>query len=140
MERKNIFTGKWRIVSLYCNVVEQGWTLFKRYGPQDFIWEFTEIASVRLPTGGVLHSGVLHEVRLKHEPQPTEYSYCPADRHLYIDRSCYEPDGFTNICINDRYRVEHIREDEYWIYDLENVEKEPEGYRFRMKIKKLSYL
>ena len=56
---------------------------------------------------------------------------------LYIDRSDYEPDGFVNTCINDRYRVEHIRGDEYWLYDLEDVEAEPEDYKFRMKIKKM---
>ncbi len=134
---ENPFNGKWRIVSLYCNVVEQGWTLFKRYGSKSFVWEFCEIGSVRFPTGSTLHSGVLSESRLKYEPETTEFTYCSADRLLYIDRSDYEPDGFVNICINYRYRVEHIRGDEYWLYDLEDVEKEPEDYRFRMKIKKI---
>ncbi len=136
-ESENIFTGKWRVVSLYCNVVKQGWMLFKRYRPKSFVWEFCEIGSVRFPIGSVLHSGVLRESRPKSEPETTEYTYCAADRLLYIDRSDYEPDGFVNICINDRYWVEHIRGDEYWLYDLEDVEKEPEDYRFRMKIKKI---
>ncbi len=104
---ENIFIGKWRVVSLYANVVEQGWTLFKRYGRKSFVWEFCEIGSVRFPIGSVMHSGVLRELRRKHEPETTEYTYCAADRLLYIDRSDYEPDGFVNICINDRYRVEH---------------------------------
>ncbi len=134
---ENIFTGKWRVVSLCCNVVEQGWTLFKRYGRKSFVWEFCEIGSVRFPVGSVIHSGILRELRLKREPETTEFTYCAADRLLYIDRSDYEPDGFVNICINDRYRVEHIRGDEYWLYDLEDVEKEPEDYKFKMKIKKL---
>ncbi len=127
MEGENIFIGKWRIVGLYCNVVEQRWTLFKRYGSKSFVWEFCEIGSVRFPNGSTLHSGVLRELRSKHEPETTEYTYCPVDRLLYIDRSDYlQPDGFVNICINDRYRVEHIRGEEYWLYDLEDVEKEPE--------------
>ncbi len=42
-----------------------------------------------------------------------------------------------NICINDRYRVEHIHGDEYWLYDLEDVEAEPDDYKFKMKIKKM---
>jgi hypothetical protein len=136
-QESNPFTGKWRIISLYCNVVDQGWTLFKRYGSKSFVWEFCEIGSVRFPSGSVLHSGVLHEVRPKHKAETTEYSYCSADRQLYIDRSDYEPDGFVNICINDCYRVERVTETEYWLYDLEDVEKEPEDYRFRIKIKKL---
>ena len=137
IEESNPFTGKWKIVSLYCNVVEQGWTLFKRYGHGAFVWEFCEIGSVRFPVGSVFHSGVLRELRSKHEPETTEYTYCSADRLLYIDRSDYEPDRFVNICINDRYRVEHIRGNEYWLYDLENVENEPEDYKFKMKIKKM---
>ena len=73
-----------------------------------------------------------------HSPkEETEYAYYPADKQLYIDRSDYEPDGVCNICINDRYRVEHIRNNEYWLYDLEEVENEPEDYKFRMKINKL---
>jgi hypothetical protein len=136
-EFENPFTGKWKIVSLYSNVVEQGWTLFKRYGSRSFVWEFCEIGSVRFPNGSTLHSGVLRELRSKHKPETTEYTYCPADRLLYIDRSHYEPDGFISICINDRYRVEYIRGDKYWLYDLEDVENEPEDYRFRMKIKKI---
>ena len=134
---ENPFVGKWKIVSLYCNVVEQGWTLFKRYGHGAFVWEFCEIGSVRFPVGSVFHSGVLRELRSKHDPETTEFTYCAADRLLYIDRSDYEPDGFVNVCINDRYRVEHIRGEEYWLYDLEDVEKEPEDYRFRMKIKRI---
>jgi hypothetical protein len=81
----------------------------------------------------------LHEVRLNHKLETTEYTYCPADRQLYIDRSDYKPDGFVNICINDRYRVEHIRRNEYWLYDLEGVEKEPEDY-LRIKTQILKYL
>ncbi len=68
----NPFTGKWRVVSLYCNVVEQGWTLFKRYGRRSFVWEFCEIGSVRFPVGSVIHSGVLRESRLKHEAETME--------------------------------------------------------------------
>lgn len=132
----NLFIGKWKIVSLYCNVVDQGWTLFKTYGRNSFIWEFIEISSIRFPNGSILHKGHLRELCRKHEPITTEYTYCERDRLLYIDRSDYEPEGFVNICINDRYRIEHIRRNEYWLYDLEDVENEPEDYRFRMKIKK----
>ncbi len=49
---ENPFTGKWRVVSVYANVVEHGWTLFKRYGRESFVWEFCEIGSVRFPVGG----------------------------------------------------------------------------------------
>ncbi len=139
-QESNPFIGKWRIVSLYANVVEQGWTLFKRYGRKSFVWEFCEIGSVRFPNGSTLHSGVLRELRSKHEPETTEYTYCPMDRLLYIDRSHYEPDRFISICINDRYRVEHIRGDDHARYlakKLLSRGKEPEGYRVRMKIKKI---
>lgn len=65
-----------------------------------------------------------------------DFSYYPADRQLYIDSSDYEQDGFMSTCINDRYRIERTREGEYWLYDLEDVMKEPGDYKFRMKIKK----
>ncbi len=96
---ENPFMGKWRVVSVYANVIEQGWTLFKRYGRESFVWEFCEIGSGRFPVGSVFRSGVLKESRLKHEPETTEFTYCTADWLLYIDRSDYEPDGFVNICI-----------------------------------------
>ncbi|VDR33835.1 Uncharacterised protein [Alistipes sp. cv1] len=133
----NIFTGKWKVVSLYCFVQEQGWTLFKRYGHNSFFWEFEEVRKLEFPTGTVAYEGRLKEHFIHSPKEETEYAYYPSDRQLYIDRSDYEPDGFCNICINDRYRAEHIRKNEYWLYDLEDVEKEPEDYRYRIKIRQV---
>ncbi len=137
MQSENIFTGKWKIVSVYCYVQQQGWTFMKRYGPGDFIWEFEQERQLLSRVGESGFEGKLHEHFSDTPKGVTEYAYYPCDRKLYIDRSDYEPVGYCNICVNDRYRAEYIRENEYWLYDLEDVEKEPEDYRFRLKIKKI---
>jgi len=137
MESQNIFIGKFKVVSLYCYVQEQGWTLFKRYGPKSFTWEFAPEKQLDFPSGGMAYEGKLKEHFHASPKEITEFAYYPADRQLYIDRSDYELDGFINICINDRYRVEHIGGNDYWLYDLEDVEKEPEDYKFRMKVRKI---
>lgn len=133
MDSKNIFTGKWRIAALYANVVGQGWTLFKEYEPDEFTWGFTESLRLTFPAGTFVYSGKMLEQIKDGKDFLTEFSYFAEDRQLYIDRSDYAEDGFCNICINDRYRVEQISPAELWLYDLEDVEKEPEDYRFRIK-------
>ena len=135
---RNPFTGRWKVLSLYCNVHGQGWTLFKVYGHKSFVWEFTETKCIEFPSGGVMYDGKLRELRWKHEPEETEYSYYTKEKHLYIDRSDIEDDGFINICINDSYQVEWINKNDMWIYDLDKVNKEPEEYRFRMKLRRLA--
>lgn len=130
----NGFVGKWKVVSLYAYVQEQGWTLFRRYGHNSFIWEFEQTKILNFPSGEVAYEGKLKEHFIHSPKEETEYAYYPSDRQLYIDRSDYLEDGFCNICINDRYRVEHIRKNEYWLYDLEDVEKEPEDYQFKIKV------
>ena len=135
---RNPFTGRWKVISLYCNVHNQGWMLFEIYDPKSFIWEFTEIQKIEFPSGSVAYGGKLTELRQKQEPEKTEYAYYPSDRHLYIDRSDIESDGFVNMCINDRYRVEWINDTDLWLYDLEDIGKEPEEYRFKMKIRRLA--
>lgn len=135
MESQNIFTGKFKVLAVYCNVQEQGWTLFKRYGHKSFRWEFIQEKEIPFPDGTVAYEGRLKEHFKDSPKEQTEFAYYPSDRQLYIDRSDYAPDGFCNICINDRYRVEHIGKNDYWLYDLEDVEKEPDDYRYRIKIR-----
>lgn len=134
---RNPFNGKWKVLRLYCNVHNQGWVLFKIYGNKSFIWEFSETEKVEFPSGNVFYSGMLREFRRNHAPEETEYSFSSKDKRLYIDRSHVEQDNFINICINEHYRVEHINDNDIWLYDLENVGKEPEEYRFKMKIRRI---
>lgn len=137
IQSNNFFTGKWKIVSLYAYVQEQGWTLFKRYGHNSFTWEFEEDRQLNFQSGEVAYEGKLKE-HFKHgHKDETEYAYYPSDRKLSIDRSDYAPDGFCNICINDRYRIERINDNDIWLYDLEDVENEPEDYCFRIKIRRI---
>lgn len=89
------------------------------------------------PSGSVAYTGKLIEHRKDHEAFETEYAFYPADKHLYVDRSDIAEDGFINVCIEDRYRVEKINDRDYWLHDLEDAGKESEDYRFRMKIRRL---
>lgn len=137
MTLENVFVGKFKIVSLYCKIQGQGWTLFKRYGNGSFIWEFGESKTLNFSSGAVACEGNLKENFKTGPGGITGYAYYPSDSQLYIDRSGYAPDGFCDICVNDRYRVERIRDGEYWLYDLEDVKNEPEDYRLRIKIRKI---
>lgn len=132
-----LFSGKFKVVSLYLNIANQGWTLFKRYGNNSFLWEFLPDKTLRFRTGAVAYAGKLKEHFKDSPKEVTEFAWYPEDKKLYIDRSDYEPDGFCNICINDRYRVEWINKTDFWLYDLDGVEKEPEDYRYRMKAKNM---
>lgn len=122
-------------MSLYYNEPGKGWVLFKIYGPDSFVWEFTEIKKIEFPSGEIAYGDKLKELRREHPPEEIEYAYYPSDQQLYVDRSDTEEDGFIGICINDRYRVGRISKNEMWLYDLEDVNQEPEDYRFRMKIR-----
>ncbi len=63
----NPFTGKWIVVSLYCNAAGRGWRLLKTYRYKSFVWEFTETGLVMFPMGTVVHSGILRELFRNHE-------------------------------------------------------------------------
>lgn len=144
MTRENqsecLFTGKFKVVSLYVNIVEQGWILFKRYGNNSFLWEFVPDRTLQFSSGTVAYEGKLVE-HFKDSPKEiTDFAWYPEDRQLYIDRSDYAPDGFCNICINDRYRVERINKTDFWLYYLEDVENEPEDYQYRIKVRILRIL
>ena len=113
MQSENIFVGKFKVMSLYCYVQQQGWTLFKRYGNNSFIWEFEQERQHVFKSDETAYEGKLREHFIDSPKEIIEYAYYPSDWQLYIDRSDYAPDGFCNICINDRYRVKHIRQNEY---------------------------
>lgn len=135
MSSKNFFAGKFRVISLYCYVKDHGWKLLRRYGKNSFMWEFEQERQIKIPSGEIVYKGKLREHFAASPKEMTGYIYYPSEHLLHIDRSGYTRGTVHSICINDRYRVEHIRDNEYWLYDLEGVEKEPEGYRFRMKIR-----
>lgn len=136
--QRNIFTGKFKILSLHGFVQGQGWMLFKRYHHNSFTWEFEESMRLQFKSGGTAFAGKLTEHFADSPKERTQYAYYPSEKLLYIDRSDYAPGLSYNICINDRYRVEHIGGSEYRLYDLEDVAAEPDGYKFMIKIKSLS--
>ena len=137
MKTNLTFTGKWKIVSLYGYVDPLGWVLVKRYGRKGMIWEFTPLREHVFPAGSAVTDGLLIEHYPGFGAEVTEYAYYAADRLLYIDRSHIAADGFVELCLNDRYRVATMDANTCWLYDLEDVETEPEDYRYRVKIRKV---
>lgn len=133
----NLLIGRWRIVSLYANVVGRGWTLFKRYTSNSTIWELTEEKTLDFPSGNVSFKGRLTEHMRGQEEALAEYAYFPQHRELFIDRSEYGEGGTCTSFLNDRYRVEQINPSYLWLYELEEVKNEPEDYRFRIKLKRI---
>lgn len=135
MKSENLFTGKWMIAGIYANVVKQGWTLIKEYEPYEFTWEFTEEMKLSFPSGTVVYGGKLTQRLKEHKDILTGYSYYPADRQLQIDRPDVSAERHMPVCVNDLLRAEQTGPGEFWLYALNDVENEPQDYRFRIRIK-----
>lgn len=114
------FVGTWKITLLYCQVVDKGWVLFKRYGSGKRAWTFDDKKS--------------YEHLRKKPDYVTDYGYIPDEKFLWIDQSDIADDGYINICVEDHYRVEIVSLKTVWLYPLEDVKNEPEDYRFKMKL------
>lgn len=136
---KNILAGKWKIVTFYAKRPDKSWRMYKRYGNNVRLWEFTEGITINFYTGAIAYEGELIEIRKKWKDNTTEYAYYVDEQELYIDRSAYAEDGFCEACVNQKYRVVPINPDELWLYILEDVKNEPEDYVFRVKIKRRKY-
>ncbi len=113
--------GKWRVTAFYLNT-NLGWKLTKQYGLNSFLWEFDR-------------DGKLLEKRKDKPDFHTYYILNISERELLIDRSGFEK-GDT-LSLNCRYLIEFINENECYLYDMENIDVEPQNYRYRMKIKRL---
>lgn len=119
----NPFVGKWQILGWDQNTVK-GWQKLKEHQPQEYTWEFTP-------------EGKLIEKITGQDDFITEFSYFPDDHKLYIDRSDYCDDGYMFACYNDIYRTVIVTDCLLCLYDLEDVEVEPDDYYFRLNMKKI---
>jgi len=86
---------------------------------------------------GGAYYGALIECRKGSDPVHTHAVYYPESKHLHVDRSYIVEGSCANVCTCTHYRVEKINSTDYWLYDLAGVEKEPEGYRFRMMLRQV---
>ncbi len=126
MDSHDYFTGLWEAVQLE-GCTTEGWKIFKIYDLGSFTWSFQ-------PEGMVIE---------RIAPRPvfkSVYSYTAEDRLLWIDRARYEyrvDREATRVGITDNYRVEPVTPDVCWLYDLTGVRREPEGYRFRIRLIRL---
>ena len=133
---KNPLLGTWRIEGIYTCDPEQGWMFFPCI-PENVRWTFTESGQFDFPDEGTAFVGTLEEHFGPDDSLETFYACYAGRRLLYIERSEVAEDGFVDLCVTDRYRIECTAPDECWLYDLEDVDREPEEYRFVLKIRKI---
>lgn len=132
----NLFSGKFRLLGLYFKG-SRGWKLVKKYEPDFFFWEFIPDTAPDLPPGTVSRSGTLLEYLEGGPGQETGFCWAPEENLLCIDSSYDGPgDGFCEIIVNDVYRVERTDPTDFWLYNLEQVDLEPDDYQCRIRIQK----
>ncbi len=134
---QNPFRGQWKVGDLYECVRGKSWKRRRHHAPGGMVWEFEEELRWASASGAPVFEGKLTEHIPGRCPEATRYAYYSGTRLLFIDRSAYEPDGFCSICLDDRYRVEPRSRNKYRLYDLKEVEREPEEYTARFAIKRL---
>lgn len=120
---KNILLGKWQMVCWKINA-SKGWKPLRSYSDGQFVWDFGA-------------NGKLIEHIAGEHPNITKYYYYPDESLLVIDRSDYADDGYILTCIEERYRVEFLSERYVILYDLEDVEVEPDDYTIKMEFEKV---
>lgn len=119
----NKLIGKWQMVCWKVNA-EKGWKELKNYSDGQSVWDFQA-------------KGVLIESILGERPSTTKYYFYTDKSLLAIDRSDYADDGFMLACIEEHYRVEFLSDRYMLIFDLEDVEVEPDDYSIKMELEKM---
>lgn len=135
---------EWRIEGFYVGGPKAGQTIAP-CGPPNVRWVFGTTARIRMACGEKVFTGML-EVRYDHGPSRyTGYVYYVGRRLLCINR-CPFGTGREEVagdeprrgdCWADRYRVRRVRANEYLLYDLDGVEKEPDDYRLGLRATKI---
>lgn len=132
-DNKNNFTSpvKWEIIAVESYDPEKGWTAREPY-EKCLTWEFRQEKTTEYPDGSDEYSGILTEHFEDGHEKETEFHYYGSDKQLYIDRSVYTRDGYTDYFFNDRYRITEGGNGDYILYDLDEVETEPDDYYGRI--------
>lgn len=107
--------GKWEVEYSEYLTESHGWVLYEKFYKNALIWGFTEERQICFPGGKTAYEGVWNEYFNDRLHDTAAYSYFPEDGTQYFDRSDYSSDGFCNICRNDRYNIECIQENKYYL-------------------------
>ena len=104
--------GSWQAVAGY-EYAEGRWLRGERFRPGDLVWTFRP-------------DGIL--VERSHEDgdreHATRYEYRPHDCGLRIDCSDYEPDGFTFLCAELRYRILRLGPSLMLLEDMDDADEQ----------------
>lgn len=124
MKSLNIPTGKWQMVCWNANTVN-GWERLNYFSDNQLTWEFqpNETHLNETQTNGILIESAIGE-----SPNRTKYYYYPDEKLLAIDRSDYADDGYLLACIEEHFRIDFLSNRYVLLYDLEDVEVEPDDY------------
>lgn len=136
-ESNYVFCGDYKVVSLYIKVYGLGWKLFKKYTNNGFLWEFSSETDLSFAHDRVAFSGKFREIFFGNTTFTTEFKWYPEESYLYLDLKNYIYNTPRKVSINNSYRVESINRTDLWLYDLENVNCEPDDFRCKLKLRSL---
>lgn len=135
---ENPFTGKWEVAGLYCRFrKDRAWSLIGRDDIHRPVWEFTPERTLPIQAEVCAWAGILEEFTGDRPTSKKEFFYFPAERRLYVDRSCYFAEARCHIHAGGNYRVEWVDENTGWLYSLDDSENEPDDSFFRLNIRKI---
>lgn len=112
-----MLAGRWEAVAMY-EFYDGKWHRAYRYGPGDWQLEFRP--------GGTLAERSSDDPGA--EETLTSYGFGPDSVELWIDRSDYEPDGFTAMCLEDRYRIVRLSSRWLLLHDLSDLGCDEDGH------------
>lgn len=132
----NQFSGRYIIICIEVYSKDKGWIPFKKYERSELVWIFTQHRTIKFASGEIVYEGKLAEKPSSATNLKVEYSYHSHNQLLHIDRSEDSDDSNENVAKRDKYRVRHLSQNDYWLYDLMRVNVEPEDYWVRIKIRR----
>lgn len=115
----SLLSGKWKLVNLYMNVVGVGWVLCKEYEANEVVWEFSR-------------TGMFTEWIKEKECSSCRFFFHEHNKQVTIER----PNSTARkqpLYINRISKIEPENHSKIWLYDLEHLHHEPDGYQFRME-------
>jgi len=118
-------SGKWQSVNIGM-LLHSGWEILKHYQEDEMVWSFSLDGIVSTVTTNKFESPVIY----------ASYLYKKDEKFLMIDGHDLDRDGNIHARIIECYRIEFVSPDEIYLYDLEDVEVEPDDYSLRIHLKR----
>lgn len=120
-----LFEGQWdwRETNLH---TAAGWLTVKQFEPKEHIWNFRPDGIMASEVQGSL----CYLVR---------YAYHQNVNILYLEGVEIGQHGNPCAVVLEKYRVVFLNRNEVFLFDMDNVEREPEDYSLRLTLKRIRY-